>query len=729
MTSLATGLNCYDSLFRGGTLVKRNDLSQATLREMIGLERPINVRASPYGTKVAFTVQTTNWKENRYESHCHIHDTATGVTHQLTRRGNVDQMEWIDDENLAVLRSDGEKAQIWIFESGGGEGLQVSEHKTGVEWFHPIVGGIVFLARDPDKTEQRARNDRYGKYTHFEQEESSAAVYFVGLQEQIDYQKHLRASTEEEGKKLVAPIIQLSKLFTEPAAIKEIIVAPAGDTLFLNCWSRDDLVYQRETRVFQIQVDARYALAKYLSAEEAKQAKKKDSSPTDREKEKKEDLSYLGKLSELRLPKGARVVAVSPDGSELLIRYQERDQMMYTREDLWLAKVKSVKRAKNADACLRAMTNITSSLDRDILTAVWTQAGIFGDFVDGTRVRIARLDPRGKTTPLDLELFGFGVFHVSELGHIVFSGGNATSMIEIYLSKPMKKGTKGRVERLTDFANQIEGWELGTVETIRWRSRDGVEIEGVLRKPPSFDPGKRHPLVFIVHGGPTWFSAEYVLTGEDLRYYPALQFNLKDMLVLKPNYRGSIGRGQAFQELNVNNLGVGDLWDLESAIDHLVELGWVDPDKVGCMGWSQGGYISAFAGLHSEKFKAVSVGAGVSDWYTYHISNDIPDFTRDYLSGSPFRERGLYEKTAPISNISKAKTPMLIQHGSDDRRVPLSNATELYRGLKEIGVPVELFVFPGMGHPITKPRENHAVMHQNLNWFSHYLLGEDLHLE
>ncbi|MFN2284683.1 MAG: alpha/beta hydrolase family protein, partial [Anaerolineae bacterium] len=159
------------------------------------------------------------------------------------------------------------------------------------------------------------------------------------------------------------------------------------------------------------------------------------------------------------------------------------------------------------------------------------------------------------------------------------------------------------------------------------------------------------------------------------------------------------------------------------------QLGWVDTTRVGCMGWSQGGYISAFAGLHSDRFKAVSVGAGISDWYTYHVSNDIPMFTVDYLSGSPFRDRERYIKTAPISNLANAKTPMLIQHGSDDRRVPLSNATELYRGLQEMGVPVELFVFPGMGHPITKPRENHAVMHQNLAWFSHYLLGEELKLE
>jgi dipeptidyl aminopeptidase/acylaminoacyl peptidase len=180
--------------------------------------------------------------------------------------------------------------------------------------------------------------------------------------------------------------------------------------------------------------------------------------------------------------------------------------------------------------------------------------------------------------------------------------------------------------------------------------------------------------------------------------------------------------------LNVDNLGVGDLWDLESAIDHLVDLGMVDPEKVGCMGWSQGGYISAFAGLHSERFAAVSVGAGISDWYTYHISNDIPAFTTDYLSASPFRDRAIYEKTAPIANLEGAHTPMLIQHGEEDRRVPVSNALELYRGLKEMEVPVELFLYPGMAHPITRPRQNHAVMHQNLNWFSHYLLGEPLDL-
>jgi dipeptidyl aminopeptidase/acylaminoacyl peptidase len=712
-------------------MTKKTNQYQATLRDMLALEAPTTVRVSPNGTKVAFLVRSTNWKDDRYENYCQIYDDATGVTRTLTRYGNVSQMEWVDDETLALLKTNGDKAQVWFYEGGVGEGWQVTDHKTGVEWFHPFAGGIVFRASQPDKDEKKARTDQYGTFTHFEQEESASAVYFVGIQELLEYQKQLRAATEDEGKKLVAPVIELSKLFTKPVAIKEIVVSPTGDTLYLNCWRRDDLVYMRETRVFQVKLNAKAALAKYMELEKAKQAETKTKGRKSKKaaKARKEDVSYLGKLSELKLPKGARVAAVSPDGTELLISYKERDQMFYTREDLWVASTKAVEQVRSAAACLRAMSNITAHFDREMMSVHWTQAGIFADYVDSTNLCIARLGRKGKVTPLDLGMYEFGDFHVSNSGHLAISGANAVSFAEVYLAGPVKKNKKWETGKLTDFGKQVKNWDLGTVETITWQSKDGTEIEGILRKPSNFDPAKKYPLVFVVHGGPTWFSQEYLLAGEDMRYYPALQFNLKNVLVLKPNYRGSTGRGQAFQELNVNNLGIGDLCDVESAVDHLVELGWVDPEKVGCMGWSQGGYISAFVGLHSKKFKAVSVGAGISDWYTYHISNDIPDFTRDYLSGSPFRDRSLYHQTAPISNLSNAKTPMLIQHGSDDQRVPLSNATELYRGLKEMGVPVELFIFPGMAHPITKPRENYAVMYQNLNWFSHYLLGEALKLE
>ena len=534
-------------------MAKKGDRYQATLRDMLALEAPVDVRVSPDGNKVAFTVRTTNWRDNKYETHCHIHDITTGVTHQLTRRGSVNQMEWVDDDTLALLKNNGGKAQVWFHEGGVGEGWQVTDHKTGVEWFHPFAGGIVFKARQPDKDEKKSRTDQYGRYDHFEQEDSASAVYFVGVQEMLEYQRKLRAITEDEGKKLIAPVIELSRLFNEQIAIKEIIVSPIGEALYLNCWHREDLVYLRETRVFQIKLNAVSALAKYIELEKAKQAENKEASAASKKKtgkqkiEKKEDVSYLGRLSELKLPRGARIVAVSPNGNELLVNYKGRDQMFYTRDDLWIADTKAIGNARSAKASLRAMTNITAQFDREMMTAYWTNAGIFSDYVDGTRIHIARLGRNGRVTPLDLGVFEFGGFHVSDSGHLAISGANAKSFAEVYFASPLKNKKRWKLETLTDYGRQIRDWDLGTVETVGWQSRDGTMIEGVLRKPSNFNPKKKYPLVFVVHGGPSWFSADYLLSGEDVRYYPSLQFNLKDVLVLKPNYRGSVGRGQAFQ--------------------------------------------------------------------------------------------------------------------------------------------------------------------------------------
>jgi dipeptidyl aminopeptidase/acylaminoacyl peptidase len=703
---------------------------QPSLRDMVMLEAPMAVKVSPEGRRVAFGVCTTNWKENRYETICHVHDLASGVAYPLNRTGSALQMEWLDDQTLGMLRKEGgddDKAQVWLYEGLMGDGWAVTDHKTGVEWFKPFAAGLLYRARNPDRDEKKDRKALFGKYIHFEQEDSASSLYYVDLGELRLYRTRLKAATEDEAEKLAAPVIELSRLLPEHAAIREVIPSPTGDAVYVTTQRRDDLVFFRDTRAYAIRLDPRTAIAEHIRRTEAKATEEAGTG------DEEEDLSYLGQVTSLHLPRAACVADVAPDGRQLAILYQGRDDRMYTQADLWLIDTQAALEAVDPAAFLEAMRNITAALDQDLLEFHWTESGLYAAHPEGTRVQLVRLAEDGRYTRLDLgDLFPipiWGCFDVSAGGRIAFVGASATTVPEVCVAERAGKGDPLQVTLLTRFARAVEGWRLGSVETIRWTSRDGTEIEGVLRKPDDLHPTRKYPLVFVVHGGPRWFSPETILGGEERGYYPSVQFVNKGVLVLEPNYRGSMGRGQAFTDLNVDNLGIGDLWDLESAIDHLAALGCVDTERVGCMGWSQGGYISAFAALHSTAFRAVSVGAGVSDWYTYHISNDIPDFTVDYLSGSPFRDRERYLQTAPISQLASARTPMLIQHGSEDRRVPLSNAMELYRGLKEMGVPVELFIFPGMSHPITKPRENHAVMHQNLAWFSHYLLGEDLELE
>ena len=143
------------------------------------------------------------------------------------------------------------------------------------------------------------------------------------------------------------------------------------------------------------------------------------------------------------------------------------------------------------------------------------------------------------------------------------------------------------------------------------------------------------------------------------------------------------------------------------------------------MGWSQGGYISAFLATHdAARFKAISVGAGISDWMTYYVNTDIHPFTRQYLKATPWDDPEIYAKTSPITYIKQAKTPTLIQHGATDQRVPLPNAFELYQGLQDNNVPTKLIVyqgFGGIGHGPSKPKSHRATMEHNIEWFDQYL--------
>jgi prolyl oligopeptidase len=144
------------------------------------------------------------------------------------------------------------------------------------------------------------------------------------------------------------------------------------------------------------------------------------------------------------------------------------------------------------------------------------------------------------------------------------------------------------------------------------------------------------------------------------------------------------------------------------------------------MGWSQGGYISAFAAMHSNRLKAASAGAALSDWRIYRAGSDEPQAIP--LSGDPFSNKAWFDQSAPISAIHQAQTPILFQHGEKDPRVPLISAMEMYRALKARGVPTTLVVFPGQGHGFLKPRESYALMLQNYRWFMHHLMGEALDL-
>jgi len=154
----------------------------------------------------------------------------------------------------------------------------------------------------------------------------------------------------------------------------------------------------------------------------------------------------------------------------------------------------------------------------------------------------------------------------------------------------------------------------------------------------------------------------------------------------------------------------------------------VDTTRMGAMGWSQGGYISAFLTTTTSRFKAISVGAGISNWMTYYVNTDIHPFTRQYLKATPWDDPEIYARTSPMTYIKQARTPTLIQHGEFDRRVPIANAYELFQGLQDQGVPARLIVYKGFGHGIDKPKERLAALWHNWQWFGKHLWGEEVEM-
>jgi dipeptidyl aminopeptidase/acylaminoacyl peptidase len=363
---------------------------------------------------------------------------------------------------------------------------------------------------------------------------------------------------------------------------------------------------------------------------------------------------------------------------------------------------------------------LTEAFDEQPRLIAWAPDGIYFSALQKTDDHLFRLNPSTKaleriSKPKQAVFSQFSL--TPDFKRAAFLWGDAKTFTEVAISSLASFEPK----RLSTLGEQLKGFRLASREVIAWKSIDGTPIEGILLKPADYNPEKKYPLLVIIHGGPT--GIDLPLVNAD-RYYPVERFVAKGALVLKPNYRGSAGYGEKFRAHNVRNLGVGDYADVISGVDHLVEQGLVDRDRVGAMGWSQGGYISAFITTSSDRFKAVSVGAGISNWMTYYVNTDIHPFTRQYLKATPWDDPEIYRKTSPISYLKTAKTPTLIQHGELDKRVPIPNAYELYQGLKDRGVPVKLVVYKGFGHGIDKPKQQRAVMEQNEEWFGQYLWGK-----
>ncbi|HTT33982.1 MAG TPA: S9 family peptidase [Methylomirabilota bacterium] len=640
-----------------------------TIDQSLEWQSAYNPKISPDGKRVVYEVQKTNWEENAFERNLWIADVASGESHALTtaKKSSTDA-EWSPDGRWIAFLSD-RPAQIPGTPEGKKQVYVISVEGGEAQQLIKVENEVSDFEWAPDSKhiafsmtdpETKAMKDRKEKYGEY------SVVHG-------DYQMtHLWTIEFSSG----APTPAEPRRLTEgdKFSVGGFSWSPDGTRIAFSAQKDPDLISSDTSDIYVVSVNDK-AVKKIVST-----------------------------------PGPDRNPKWSPDGKKIAFETAAGSTYYYYTN----GKIAVISADGGSPQIL------TESFDEDPGLIGWGPDGIYLGAEQKTAAHLFRLNPstgavEKLSSPESLQSVSFSFSH--DYKTVAFRGALPNEFAEIYTATVADWKNK----KMTAMGDQAKSFKLAHREVVSWKSADGTTIEGILYTPSDFDSKKKYPLLVVIHGGPTGVDLPIVFPD---RYYPIERFVAKGALILRPNYRGSAGYGEKFRSLNVRNLGIGDYADVISGVDSLIATGFVDKDRVGAMGWSQGGYISAYITTFSDRFKAVSVGAGISDWTTYYVNTDITPFTRQYLHATPWDDPEIYWKTSPISNLAKARTPTLIQHGENDRRVPIPNAYELRQALEDRGIPVKMVVYKGFGHGITKPKQQRAVMEENEKWFAQYIWGE-----
>lgn len=302
---------------------------------------------------------------------------------------------------------------------------------------------------------------------------------------------------------------------------------------------------------------------------------------------------------------------------------------------------------------------------------------------------------------------------------ISLSRNGAVSAVirQSYTTPPeVQLGPPGRWQPITH-ANVSVRPITGKASNITWKS-EGFNVQGMLIEPPTVVPGRRYPLVVLVHGGPA--AAHLPVFPASARSFDAVLAN-QGYFVFKPNPRGSYGQGEAFTRANVRDFGYGDLRDILAGLDAVLQQAPVDAARVGITGWSYGGFMTMWALTQTDRFKAAVAGAGLSDWLSYYGTNDIDTWMIPYFGASVYDDPQVYARSSPIAFIKNVHTPTLVVGGDRDAEVPITQSYEYWNALRRLGVKTEFVVYPDEGHAFFKHADQADLMSRLVGWFNTYL--------
>jgi len=405
-----------------------------------------------------------------------------------------------------------------------------------------------------------------------------------------------------------------------------------------------------------------------------------------------------------------RAAALSPDGSTVLFLADSNEQFeIYYNDKLFLMPA--------AGGTPRVLL---PDVPYEMENAVWSKDGksIYFTANMGIHNEVMKVDVATRqVTQLTKGEHSLGAWSVSdEAGLQVFTRNTAQRPSEIY-TMPLGGGEPRRVTSVFD--DVVAKFKIARQERLTWKGQDGQAVEGILYYPADYQAGQKYPLIVYTHGGPA--ASDRFGFSSDVQVYTG-----KGYAVLKPNYRGSTGYGDAFLRDMIKGYFKQAHLDVMTGTDAVIAMGLADPSKLVKMGWSAGGHMTNKIITFTDRFKAASSGAGAANWISMYAQSDHREFRTPWFGGTPWGANApidLYWNNSPLKDVAKVKTPTIFLVGEQDPRVPMPQSVEMYRALKSNGVPTHLYVAPREGHGWAELRHRLFKLQIEMEWFEKYVNG------
>jgi len=649
--------------------------AKVTVADLMKLRSIVDVRISPDGKQVAYAVSTPSLERNVHEAAIYVVPAGGGPPRRIAEETRVlntplpaPKLRWSPDGasiSFLGLAADKPAPQVFAVAATGGEARALTSAAEGVlgyEWA-PDGRSLAFMTRDPMSEEEQRRRKDNSFVTHVD--------------------------APDRGRRLA-----VQALAGGPARV----LTPPGQYVDSLSWSPDglEIAYSAAPITgFMAQYSTRlYAVSTAGGAPRAVVDRAgMNTSPQYSPDGKWIAFVSTGGRASLMAPRGLAVAAsrVAPAA----IR-------SYGLNDAWVSD----------------LTWARDSRSIYLLTTDGTFASREHMF-EQPIVRVFLGDGRAERLPgpsLDYSL------SLSRDGaRLAYRAVEGRTMGDVFVQDT----ASGRSRKLTEVNPELRGLELGELEAIRWRSFDGMEVWGLLLTPPGWTAGRKVPLLVYCHGGPNGgvtygLFPQFMHVVSQVDPYPTEAMASAGFAVFFPMPRGGAGYGEAGQRAIVNAWGEADYKDIMTGVDDLIAKGIADPDRLGVMGASYGGYMTYWIVTQTGRFKAASTAASISDLADQYFLSDGGDVMAEYFK-RPWEARESYFAHSPINFAQNVTTPLLIQHGENDRRVPIANAWKFYRALKALGKTVEFDIYPRSSHVYYEPAMEREAMKRNLEWFTRWI--------